>query len=83
MTLRVVDEIGAFRRAESEPESIATLGSEPDEYTCNTTIIKVIGAGGGGSNAVNRMIEADYATSTSSSPIPTCRRSGAPMHAPS
>lgn len=58
MTLRVVDEVGAFRRAEADTESVPAMGRETDEYTCNTTVIKVIGAGGGGSNAVNRMIEA-------------------------
>ncbi|MBU0927474.1 MAG: cell division protein FtsZ [Spirochaetes bacterium] len=56
MTLRVVDEIGAFRRAETEPEAAGR--AEADEYQCSSTVIKVIGAGGGGSNAVNRMIEA-------------------------
>ena len=37
--------------------------------------IKVIGVGGGGSNAVNRMVEVGLAASSSSSPTPTCRRS--------
>ena len=36
--------------------------------------IKVIGVGGGGSNAVNRMLAAASTRSTSSSPIPTRRR---------
>lgn len=61
MTLRVVDEIGAFRRAESEAEPArpaATGRDEEAQAECNATVIKVIGAGGGGSNAVNRMIEA-------------------------
>jgi len=58
MTLRVVDEIGAFRRAEAETESAAEPREDADGYQCNATVIKVIGAGGGGSNAVNRMIEA-------------------------
>ncbi|MBN2874013.1 MAG: cell division protein FtsZ, partial [Spirochaetales bacterium] len=56
MTLRVVDEIGAFRRAESEP--VVDERDEVEESQGNTTVIKVIGAGGGGSNAVNRMMEA-------------------------
>ncbi len=58
MTLRVVDEIGAFRRAEAEMEPVATPRNDVDECQGNSTVIKVIGAGGGGSNAVNRMIEA-------------------------
>lgn len=58
MTLRVVDEIGAFRRAEAELEPVATPRNDVDECQGNSTVIKVIGAGGGGSNAVNRMIEA-------------------------
>jgi hypothetical protein len=36
--------------------------------------IKVIGVGGGGSNAVNRMVRAGFEGSSSSSPTPTCRR---------
>ena len=61
MTLRVVDEIGAFRRAESEAEAAARASAARDDavgYQCASTVIKVIGAGGGGSNAVSRMIEA-------------------------
>ena len=58
MTLRVVDEIGAFRRAEAGSESVSTTKEAADVYPCSSTVIKVIGAGGGGSNAVNRMIEA-------------------------
>jgi len=58
MTLRVVDEIGAFRRAEAEMEPVAVPRNDADESQGSTTVIKVIGAGGGGSNAVNRMIEA-------------------------
>ena len=58
MTLRVVDEIGAFRRAEAETETVASPRNDADECQGNSTVIKVIGAGGGGSNAVNRMIEA-------------------------
>ncbi len=71
MTLRVVDEIGAFRRAESETEAASREGAarlgasrpsaardDADGYQCASTVIKVIGAGGGGSNAVSRMIEA-------------------------
>jgi len=58
MTLRVVDEIGAFRRAEAEMEPVAAPCDDVDECQGNSTVIKVIGAGGGGSNAVNRMIEA-------------------------
>jgi len=56
MTLRVVDEVGAFRRAEVEAE-VGKLETA-EERQGNATVIKVIGAGGGGSNAVNRMIEA-------------------------
>jgi hypothetical protein len=37
--------------------------------------IKVVGVGGGGSNAVNRMVEVGSAASSSSSPTPTSRRS--------
>ena len=58
MTLRVVDEIGAFRRAEAGSESVSATKEAADVYPCSSTVIKVIGAGGGGSNAVNRMIEA-------------------------
>ena len=57
MTLRVVDEIGAFRRAEAAETTDAPREDAAPEQ-CNATVIKVIGAGGGGSNAVNRMIEA-------------------------
>jgi len=57
MTLRVVDEVGAFRRAEAADTTDAPRGDAGQEH-CNATVIKVIGAGGGGSNAVNRMIEA-------------------------
>ncbi len=56
MTLRVVDEVGAFRRAETEAE--VDRNEDLEEHQGNATVIKVIGAGGGGSNAVNRMIEA-------------------------
>ncbi|PKL25567.1 MAG: cell division protein FtsZ [Spirochaetae bacterium HGW-Spirochaetae-3] len=58
MTLRVVDEIGAYRRAEAGTESAVAEKVVEDGYQSNSTVIKVIGAGGGGSNAVNRMIEA-------------------------
>ena len=58
MTLRVVDEIGAFRRAEAETEFVSAPEVEAEGFQCCPTVIKVIGAGGGGSNAVNRMIEA-------------------------
>jgi len=54
MTLRVVDEIGAFRRSEATPQEREDI----EGYEASATVIKVIGAGGGGSNAVNRMIEA-------------------------
>ena len=42
--------------------------------------IKVIGLGGGGSNAVNRMMAAPSPGWTSSSPTPICRRSSPPRH---
>ncbi len=61
MTLRVVDEIGAFKRSESAADSRGAerdARDELDAYEARSTVIKVIGAGGGGSNAVNRMIEA-------------------------
>lgn len=58
MTLRVVDEVGAFRRAEAGSESVSATKEAAEGYPCSSTVIKVIGAGGGGSNAVNRMIEA-------------------------
>lgn len=58
MTLRVVDEIGAFRRAEAETGFVSAKEEKIDGFQCCPTVIKVIGAGGGGSNAVNRMIEA-------------------------
>jgi cell division GTPase FtsZ len=38
--------------------------------------IKVIGVGGGGGNAVNRMIQAGIPAWSSSSPTPICRRCG-------
>ena len=53
MTLRLVDEAEAFRRADEvrQPELPVEIEG------MNHTVIKVIGAGGGGSNAVNRMID--------------------------
>ena len=44
--------------------------------------IKVIGVGGGGGNAVNRMISADVRASISSAPTPMCRPSNGPTPAP-
>ncbi|HUW68824.1 MAG TPA: cell division protein FtsZ [bacterium] len=58
MTLRVVDEIGAFRRAEAVAITEASPHQHADAFKTESTVIKVIGAGGGGSNAINRMIEA-------------------------
>ena len=44
------------------------------EDVTNGARIKVIGVGGGGSNAVNRMIGPRWKASSSSPPIPICRR---------
>lgn len=52
MELRLVDDSEAFRRLEAV--KAAPLQGMPE---ATHTVIKVIGAGGGGSNAVNRMIE--------------------------
>ena len=52
MELRLVDDSEAFRR----PEAVIP-STRQDAPESNHTVIKVIGAGGGGSNAVNRMIE--------------------------
>ena len=52
MELRLVDDSEAFRRPE-----VAMPASMQGMPEANHTVIKVIGAGGGGSNAVNRMIE--------------------------
>lgn len=66
MTLRLVDESEAFRKAETQAAQASSLrqaslpyaAPEPyDRPELCATVIKVIGAGGGGSNAVNRMIE--------------------------
>ena len=59
-----MDEIGAFRRAEAgvtaKAEAITEAAPQEhdDAFRTESTVIKVIGAGGGGSNAVNRMIDA-------------------------
>ena len=45
-----------------------------DDDTRNQAKIKVFGVGGGGSNAVNRMIDARSRACSSWSPTPTCRR---------
>jgi cell division protein FtsZ len=52
MELRLVDDSEAFRRPEVTAQS--PMQGTPE---ASHTVIKVIGAGGGGSNAVNRMIE--------------------------
>jgi cell division protein FtsZ len=52
MELRLVDDSEAFRRPEAAIQ--APMQGTPE---ASHTVIKVIGAGGGGSNAVNRMIE--------------------------
>ena len=52
MELRLVDDSESFRRQEAV--KAASVQNTPE---ANHTVIKVIGAGGGGSNAVNRMIE--------------------------
>ena len=58
MTLRLVDECEAFKRREKEVEEAARADGIQSSMadSANATVIKVIGAGGGGSNAVNRMI---------------------------
>ena len=38
----------------------------PSEATSKLRVIKVVGVGGGGSNAVNRMIRAELSASSSS-----------------
>jgi cell division protein FtsZ len=96
MTLRVVDEVGAFRRAENEADSARGERAVPertrdhgpshdaeDMPEGNTTIIKVIGAGGGGSNAVNRMIEAGLANVefiVANTDLQALKRSDADVH---
>ena len=45
-----------------------------NEEARNGAKIKVIGVGGGGGNAVNRMIDARWKALSSSPPTPTCRR---------
>jgi cell division protein FtsZ len=52
MELRLVDDGEVFRRQAMADQRVQ------EESDGNHTVIKVIGAGGGGSNAVNRMIEA-------------------------
>ncbi|GAB1432596.1 cell division protein FtsZ [Spirochaetota bacterium] len=54
MTLRVLDESEVFRKADAFP----VTEKENELFNTNSAIIKVVGVGGGGSNAVNRMIEA-------------------------
>jgi len=62
MTLRLVEEGDAFRRTDCQSaarEPAARQVPAPCvDADIRGTVIKVIGAGGGGSNAVNRMMEA-------------------------
>ena len=51
-----------------------------EEFT-QGTLIKVIGVGGGGGNAVEHMIERRAEASNSSAPTPTPRRSTGRPHA--
>ena len=65
-------------RTDHEHETIVRV--EPlrlklDEARREGARIKVIGVGGGGGNAVNRMVRTGRRASSSSSPTPTCRRS--------
>ncbi|TFG84763.1 MAG: cell division protein FtsZ [Spirochaetales bacterium] len=55
MTLRLVDDSDAFRKQERLAPLDELVQTYPEANS--STVIKVIGAGGGGSNAVNRMIE--------------------------
>jgi cell division protein FtsZ len=54
MTLRLVEESDAYKRSERQAEQADFL--RDNAGASSATVIKVIGAGGGGSNAVNRMI---------------------------
>ncbi len=54
MTLRLVDESDAHKRTERQAEQAEFF--RDGAAAGSATVIKVIGAGGGGSNAVNRMI---------------------------
>ena len=58
----------------SASEQVQRLRLRLDEEGSNGARIKVVGVGGGGSNAVNRMVRSAWTASSSSSPIPTCRR---------
>jgi cell division protein FtsZ len=54
MTLRLVEEGDAYKRTERQAEQAEFF--RDSAAAGSATVIKVIGAGGGGSNAVNRMI---------------------------
>ncbi len=54
MTLRLVDDNDAYKRTERQAEQAEFF--RDSAAAGSATVIKVIGAGGGGSNAVNRMI---------------------------
>ncbi len=54
MTLRLVDDNDAYKRTERQAEQAEFF--RDGAAAGSATVIKVIGAGGGGSNAVNRMI---------------------------